>query len=127
MSREFKRVVESYHERGNFDGAVLAIHSGKVVFSRGWRPADCTWGAPNDTETKFHTCSITKPFTAVLLLRLVGADKLGLDDVVTEYLPWYRADTGRNPTRRTRQSQTFNTGHGWFGYSAAMTYASSET
>ncbi len=94
----FAAIVESYHERGEFNGAVLAIQDGEVVFSDAVGLADRTWGIPNEPDTKFHICSITKQFTAVLVLQLVEEGKLQLEDAITDRLRWYRSDTGSRIT-----------------------------
>jgi CubicO group peptidase (beta-lactamase class C family) len=53
---------------------------------------------PNTPQTRFGIASITKQFTAVLALQQVALGKLRLDGTVSEYLPWYRKDTGQQMT-----------------------------
>jgi CubicO group peptidase (beta-lactamase class C family) len=87
-------VVQSYHERGTFDGAILVIEDNEVVYADGFGPANRTWDIDNAADTKFHICSITKQFTAVLVLQLVAEERLTLDDSISDHLSWYRKDTG---------------------------------
>ena len=98
LAARIDRVVESYHDRGEFDGAVQVIHDGRVVYERGWGEADRTWDIGNESGTKFPICSLTKQFTAVLVLQLVGEGKVALDDTISDHLPWYRRDTGGRVT-----------------------------
>lgn len=53
---------------------------------------------PNGPDTKFRIGSITKPFTATVILQLVAEGKLQLDDPITKHLPDYRNDTGGRVT-----------------------------
>ena len=52
------------------------------------------WNVPNAADTKFRISSITKQFTAMLILWLKQAGKIDLQAEITDYLPWYRKDTG---------------------------------
>jgi CubicO group peptidase (beta-lactamase class C family) len=45
-------------------------------------------GQPVRSDTLFRIGSITKPLTALLILRLVQSGLLDLDQPVTDYLPW---------------------------------------
>jgi len=56
------------------------------------------WGVPNTPETKFRIGSVTKQFTSTIVMRLVQAGKMTLQAKVTDYLPWYRKDTGSQIT-----------------------------
>jgi CubicO group peptidase (beta-lactamase class C family) len=48
----------------------------------------------NGPETKFLIGSISKQFTAVMILKLVEMGRLSLDSTLAEALPYYRKDTG---------------------------------
>jgi CubicO group peptidase (beta-lactamase class C family) len=56
------------------------------------------WNIPVEPDTKFRLGSITKQFTAALVLQLVHEGKIKLDGKVTDYLPDYRKDTGGRVT-----------------------------
>jgi CubicO group peptidase (beta-lactamase class C family) len=56
-------------------------------------------------ETVYEIRSITKQFTAALILRLVEAGKLSLDDPLTKYLPDYPMQ-GRTVTLRQLLNHT---------------------
>jgi CubicO group peptidase (beta-lactamase class C family) len=47
-----------------------------------------------DSRTKFEIGSITKQFTSMLVLQFVNEGKIKLDGHVSDYLPYYRKDTG---------------------------------
>jgi CubicO group peptidase (beta-lactamase class C family) len=67
--------------------AVLVAREGKVVFSKGYRLADVEHAIPIQPDTRFNIASITKPFTALAILKLREEKKLSLDDPLAHYLP----------------------------------------
>src|SRR3989440_12658718 len=54
----------------------------------------------NRPDTKFRLGSITKQFTSMVVMQLVGEGKIKLDEKITTYLPDYRKDTGDKVTLR---------------------------
>jgi len=83
---------------GQFNGAALVAENGKVIYKKGLGLANMEWNAPNEADTKFRLGSITKQFTAALILQLVEQGKLKLDGKLSEYLPDYRKDVGDKVT-----------------------------
>ena len=53
-----------------FSGAVLVSRGGAPVLSKGYGWANAEWQIPNTPATKFRLGSITKQFTAAVVLRL---------------------------------------------------------
>ena len=47
------------------------------------------WDIPNETDTKFQIASLTKSFTAMLIMQLVNEGKLDLEKPISTYLPNY--------------------------------------
>lgn len=84
--------VFNYNE--GFMGSVLVAHKGKVVFKKSYGYANREWTIPNTLDTKFRIASVTKPFTAILVLQLVEANKIALHDPITRYLKDYPKQTG---------------------------------
>jgi len=56
---------------------------------------------PVDERTLFQIASNSKPFTAALVLSLVGEGRLGLDDPVREHLPEFRMPDSRHDAEVT--------------------------
>ena len=83
-----------YAEYGQFNGSVLVAEDGEVVYKNGFGKANMEWDIPNESDTKHRLGSITKQFTAVLILQLVEEGKLKLDDPVSTYLPDYPKASG---------------------------------
>jgi D-alanyl-D-alanine carboxypeptidase len=69
-----------------FSGAVLLAEEGKTLFQQACGLADREHPRPNTLKTRFTIGSMNKMFTAVCILQLAQAGKLGLDDPVGKYL-----------------------------------------
>jgi len=91
-------LLSLYHNYQQFNGAALVAENGKVIYKKGFGLANMEWNIPNEPDTKFRLGSITKQFTATLILQLVEQGKIKLDGKVSDYLPDYRKDTGDRMT-----------------------------
>jgi len=96
--RQIDELMLSYHKYQQFNGSVLVAENGKVIYKKGFGLANMEWNIPNEPDTKFRLGSITKQFTATLVLQLVQQGKIKLDGKVSDYLPDYRKDTGARMT-----------------------------
>jgi CubicO group peptidase (beta-lactamase class C family) len=93
-----ERIMSARHKAGEFNGSVLVARDGRVVYKGGFGFANLEWKIPNGPQTKFEIGSITKQFTSLLVLQFVGEGRLKLDGRVSDYLPYYRKDTGQRVT-----------------------------
>ncbi|MCP3100223.1 serine hydrolase [Myxococcus sp. K15C18031901] len=92
------KLAAQYHKLRQFNGTVLVANEGGIVLEKAYGSANFEWQVPNTPDTKFRIGSITKQFTAMVILQLVAEGKLELDAPVTRYLPDYRKDTGDRVT-----------------------------
>ena len=97
-ARMVDALLTSYHDAGLFNGTALVSDGGNVMFKKGYGFADFEWKIPNTPDTKFRIGSITKQFTATVIMQLVEEKKLSLDATLSSVLPYYRADTGSKIT-----------------------------
>jgi CubicO group peptidase (beta-lactamase class C family) len=93
QAAQFKQLLAYYAKSGLINGAVLIAQHGQIVYASGFGEADMTTHAPNTPHTKFEIGSITKQFTAALVLQQVEEGHVRLDATLSDYLPWYRRDT----------------------------------
>src|SRR5688500_552816 len=91
-------LLKQYHDYGQFNGSVLVADKGKIIYEKGFGSANMEWAIPNQPDTKFRIGSITKQFTATLVLQLVEEGKIKIDAKLSDYLPDYRKDTGSKVT-----------------------------
>ncbi len=80
--------------QGFFSGAVLVANQGKVIYQEAFGLANQEWNVSNTTDTKFRIASISKQFCTMVVMQLVQDGKIAIDDKITDYLPYYRKDTG---------------------------------
>jgi len=99
-------LLKRYQDVGAFNGTALVAENGKVIFKKGYGLADFEWKIPNTPDVKFRLGSITKQFTATLILQLVEEGKLTLDTTLAKALPYYRQDTGARVTIHQLLSHT---------------------
>jgi CubicO group peptidase (beta-lactamase class C family) len=86
VARAAAHVMDEEVERGNFSGAVLVSRGGRILFERAYGDADTGREIPNTTQTRFLIGSITKSFTAVLVMQFEQQRRLSLADPVCNYL-----------------------------------------
>ncbi len=86
---QLDELLNKYTEYGQFNGSVLVADHGKVIYKKGFGLANREWDIPNAPDTKHRLGSITKQFTAMLIMQLVAEGKLDLQATVSKYLPDY--------------------------------------
>jgi len=91
-------LLNKYYSQGELNGAVFVSHKGKVIYKNAFGMANSNWDIKNSADSKFNLFSITKQFTAILILQLVEEDKIDLHKSITDYLSYYRVDTGKKIT-----------------------------
>jgi CubicO group peptidase (beta-lactamase class C family) len=98
LSARIAQIMQARASAGEFNGSVLVARRGRIVYERGFGLANREWNIPNDVHTKFEIGSMTKQFTALLILQFVNEGTIQLDRHLSDYLPYYRKDTGSRVT-----------------------------
>jgi D-alanyl-D-alanine carboxypeptidase len=106
--------IRDYAREHNFNGTILIQHRGKKIYQQSFGVADRAFDIPVNNETKFRIASITKMFTAVLILQLYEQGKLDLRATIKTYLPAYGGEgaervTIHNLLNHTSGIQNFDT------------------
>ena len=91
---QLDELLNQYHDYGKFNGSVLVSEQGKVIYKKGFGQANMEWEIPNKPNTKHRLGSITKQFTAMLILQLAAKGKLDLHAPISKYLPDYPKESG---------------------------------
>ncbi|MEJ2616853.1 MAG: serine hydrolase [Ignavibacteriaceae bacterium] len=91
-------LLNQYFNYQEFNGAALVAEEGKVIYEKGFGMADMEWNIPNTPDTRFRLGSITKQFTAMLIMQLVEEGKLKLHVPITTYILDYPKDKGEKIT-----------------------------
>src|SRR5688572_22532162 len=94
-----------------FSGAILVARNDNILLQRAWGHADREKGTAASVETRFRMGSMNKMFTAIAVLQLIEAGKLGLNDPILKYLPDYpNRDLASKVTVRSLLTHTGGTG-----------------
>ncbi len=92
QSTQFADIVNYYNANKNFNGVALVATNGQIDYLAGVGIANRQSGTTINSKTKFKIASITKTFTAVLILQLYEQGKLDLNATIGKYLPNYKGE-----------------------------------
>jgi CubicO group peptidase (beta-lactamase class C family) len=79
-AEQIDRLFSTAAADGKFAGNVLVVRNGATVYEKSFGPASKSRQIPNSSESRFSIASVSKPFTAVAVLKLVEQGKLHLED-----------------------------------------------
>lgn len=87
---EINQQMQRYIESGEMAGAALRIRkNGETVYQGKWGYADIQSGRLTQYDTIYRLASMSKPVTAVAVMKLEEQGKLKLDSPITEFLPGF--------------------------------------
>ena len=66
------QIMQARSAAGDFNGTVLVARQGHILYERAFGLANLEWQIPSDLQTKFEIGSMTKQFTALLILQFVN-------------------------------------------------------
>ena len=82
-------LMNAYYSNGNFSGAVYITENGKPIFRKGYGYSHLEKKEPITGSTRFLIASISKQYTAVLIMKLAEQGKLKLADPLSKYYKEY--------------------------------------
>ncbi|MEP6677158.1 MAG: serine hydrolase [Ferruginibacter sp.] len=104
--QKLDEIMKTYHNYNMFDGAVLVAEEGKIIYKAAFGLANREWNIPNTTDTKFMIGSVSKSFTAVLMLIQVQKGLISLDKTISDYLPEFSGKPAAKVTIRQLLNHT---------------------
>lgn len=84
-----EELIQAYVRDKKFNGSVLVAKDGQILMQKGFGVRDASIGAMNDATSIFQVGSITKQFTAAIILQLERENKLSLSDKISKYFPGF--------------------------------------
>lgn len=101
VSARIDAIVNAPIASGAIAGASVAVvKGGRTLLSKAYGKADLELDVPTPPGATYEIGSVTKQFTAALILLLQEEGKLGLDDELTKFLPDYPTQGQRVTLRR---------------------------
>ncbi|OPC02505.1 serine hydrolase [Elizabethkingia ursingii] len=97
-AKKIDLIINKYHDYNLFNGSVLVVQNGEIILQKNYGKADMSWNIEATSDTKFRIGSITKQFTAMLIMQLKKEGKIKLDDKIADYLPWFSKNIGNKIT-----------------------------
>jgi len=111
-------LMESYENPGMnvkigspFSGSVLVAKNGKIIFEQAYGEYNRETKTPNTIDTKYGIGSVTKQFTAMLVMQLVEKNKIKLGDTIGKYLPYLPKEKANHITIHQLLSNTSGLAH----------------
>jgi CubicO group peptidase (beta-lactamase class C family) len=102
--QKFDRVSQSIRDlidEQRLPSVVVAVaKNGRIVWEEGFGWADVERQVPATPHTPYSLASVSKPFTATAIMKLVDAERLVLDRSANDYLGDAKI-TGRDPAKAT--------------------------
>ena len=86
LAGRLEQQFDDFARSENFSGVVLVARNGEVLLSKGYGLADQVAGIPNDSQTRFRIGSLTKQFTAMVVLQLQEQGLLSIVDPICNYI-----------------------------------------
>ncbi len=106
-----EQVIDSCVKQDNFNGAILLAHNGTIELLKFTGYSNRHYDICFSDSTRFHIFSLTKTFTAALIMQLYERGKIDLDKSISTYYPEYKGEAGNKVTIRnllTYSSGRFN-------------------
>ncbi|MFT6855201.1 MAG: CubicO group peptidase (beta-lactamase class C family) [Cyclobacteriaceae bacterium] len=111
-------LMESYEDPGMkikisspFSGTVLVAKKGEIIFEEAYGVADIVSKMPNMVDTKFGIGSVTKQFTAMIIMQLVAENRINLQDTIGKYLSYLPKEKANQITIHQLLSHTSGLPH----------------
>ncbi|HEX6099442.1 MAG TPA: serine hydrolase [Thermoanaerobaculia bacterium] len=87
--RAFEQFAEQAMRAQQIQGLSVAVMHGDFRWSRGFGFADLENEVPARADSSYRMASVTKPMTAVAVLKLADEGKIDLDAEVQTYVPYF--------------------------------------
>jgi CubicO group peptidase (beta-lactamase class C family) len=84
---QLNKLLSTYHDQNRFNGVVLVSKNGRKIVSKGYGSASLEMNIPNSPDKKYMLASVSKTFTAALVMKIIDQGKLRPDTKLADILP----------------------------------------
>jgi len=82
-------LLNYYQQQFDYNGVAYVVQKGNVLLSKGYGYRDHEHKIKHDPKSVFQMGSVTKQFTAQIVLKLAEAGKISLEDKLNKFIPAY--------------------------------------
>jgi CubicO group peptidase (beta-lactamase class C family) len=100
LSKNIHQIFESYAHYNRFIGSVLISKNDQVIYRKSFGYANIDRHKKNTKNSIFSIASVTKPLTAVGIMKLVEEGKLTLETPIKKYFPNFIPEYSKKITIR---------------------------
>lgn len=86
---KLEEILKAYSSQYKFNGTVLVAHKGKILLDKGYGYRNLKDSVKHDPNSIFQIGSVTKQFTATVIMKLQEKKKLSVNDKLSKYFPDY--------------------------------------
>ena len=119
FAAQAEAMLEAAYPGDGPGAAAIVTRGGRVLHSGARGLAELATSRPITPDTAFRLGSITKQFTAAIILQMVGEGRLSLDDPISRFFPDYPQPGARATVRQllnhTSGIQDYTKIAGWMG------------
>lgn len=90
VQTQIQTIIDGAYADNWFQGSVLVIKGGNTVYSGAVGKASWELGVDNQPDSVFSVGSVSKQFTAAMIMKLVSKGKIDLDEPLSTYIPYYK-------------------------------------
>ncbi len=92
QTKQFDELLSYFHSEKNFNGTVLIATDGQIDYLKAIGLSNRKHNKLTHTQSKFKIASVSKVFTAVLILQLYEQGKIDLNIPFGNYFPAYKGN-----------------------------------
>lgn len=100
MSDSLDEIAGTYASANGPGAAVLVMQGDEILLERGYGLANVEWQQPIDSHTSFRLGSLSKMFTALLVLRRAQSGLVDLDAPIARYIKALPTELGKPTVRQ---------------------------
>jgi CubicO group peptidase (beta-lactamase class C family) len=89
FNAQYDSLVTAYARNGKFNGVVLVAKNGEIYYKKAFGYRDAEQKIQHDVNDIFQIGSVTKQFTAAIIMQLENEGKLSLNDHLEKYFPGF--------------------------------------
>ena len=86
-TESINKLMSSLYQRGQFNGSVLVAVNGKIIYTNGFGESNFDTHAKFTPATLSCLASVSKQFTAMMIMMLAEQNKINYDDPISQYVP----------------------------------------